>query len=151
MGWPVFPEGEGRLGRKDKHQMPSSFRDFLSQKNRKWSKSFSFLPKRMISLCFFQTIKLMGSEMVWLSLAPVNFIVIHGQIYLCLVLIYNLSISCSEEIWLKRHSSSCLPPKSSSSTFPTRMCYGRGETNTLQRSWRLPSKSVALGRPAAHH
>lgn len=96
----VLPEGRADLGRKDRHRLPSSFRDFLSQKNSNWSKSFSSLPRD--DIIFFQTIKFMESEMIWLSLAPVNFIVIHGQIYLCLVLIYNLSIYCSGEIWLKR-------------------------------------------------
>lgn len=55
--------------------------------------------------------------MVWLSLAPVNFIVIHGQIYLCLVLIHNLSFYCAEEIWLKRHESSSLPRRAQAVLF----------------------------------
>jgi hypothetical protein len=36
-------------------------------------------------------IKCMENEMVWLSLASVNFIVIQGQIKACLVLIYKHS------------------------------------------------------------
>lgn len=88
---------------------------FLSQQNSIWSQSLPSLPRSDIT--FFQTIKFMESEMVWLSLAPVNFIVIHGQIYLCLALIYNLSFYCSQEIWLKRHSSSSLPQRAQAVLF----------------------------------
>lgn len=97
----VLPGGRADLGRKDRHRVPSSFRDF-SLPEEQQMKQVIFLPSKGW-YHFFQTTKFMESEMIWLSLAPVNFIVIHGQIYLCLVLIYNLSINCSEEIWFKRH------------------------------------------------
>lgn len=140
--------GRADLSRKDRHHLLSSFRNFLSQQNSKWTKLFSSLQSGWYH--FFHTIKFTESEMVWLSLTPVNFIAIHGQIHLCLILIYMQPYlllfrgNLTEKTLVIKSA-----PKSSSSTFPIRMSCITGEMNRVQRYCMLASKSATLWRPVS--
>lgn len=93
----VFPDGKGRHKEKRQASVAVKFQR-CSLPAEQQMRQVILLPSKE-RYHFFQTIKFMESEMVWLSLAPVNFIVICGQICLCLILICSLSFYYSEKIW----------------------------------------------------
>lgn len=108
----VFPDGESRLGRKGR-QASVAFKFQRFSLPEEQTKQVILLPSQENDTTFFfPDNKIHGKWNGVIIFSISNFYCNPWpNIYVCLVLIHNPSIYCSEEIRLKRHLSSSRPPR----------------------------------------